>query len=80
MGSLFFPLHSNVEQGGDWIFQEMLENDAFLASLLPPRAPLSTFRIVTATVGPITDATAAPLSYREEFFALTCVFRAGRQG
>jgi hypothetical protein len=37
----------NAVIGGDWIIQEALHNDEFVASLLPEKAPLSTFRVIT---------------------------------
>lgn len=40
----------NFTQGGDWIIQKALSNSAELASLLPADAPLSTLRVVTASI------------------------------
>ncbi|CAM9380207.1 unnamed protein product [Pylaiella littoralis] len=76
MGLHFFK---NATAGGDWIIQERLDNDAFVNSLLPDNAPLSTMRVISAsrwwlekrqgkTPGPACIDT------------LSCVFRAGRQG
>ena len=36
-------------QGGDWIIQETMSNDASVAQFLPKDAPLSTFRVMTAS-------------------------------
>lgn len=46
MGLFFFK---NATEGGDWIIQERLENDAFVSSLLPENAPLSTMRVISAS-------------------------------
>lgn len=46
MGLFFFK---NATAGGDWIIQERLENDAFVSSLLPEKAPLSTMRVISAS-------------------------------
>lgn len=46
MGLHFFK---NATDGGDWIIQERLENDAFVSSLLPEKAPLSTMRVITSS-------------------------------
>ena len=43
-------VYRNFTAGGDWIIQEALDNAPCLARLLPRRAPLSTFRVVTASV------------------------------
>ena len=36
--------------GGEWVVSEALDNAPCLARMLPPGAPLSTFRVVTASV------------------------------
>jgi len=71
MGIHFFK--NACVAGGHWIIQEKLDNDAFVASLLPENAPLSTFRIITASRG-------GGLEHSSENMvnALSCVFRAGR--
>ena len=46
MGLYFFK---NATAGGDWIIQERLDNDAFVSSLLPENAPLSTMRVISAS-------------------------------
>jgi len=73
MGINFFR---NALNGGDWIIQERLDNDDFLNSMLPSNAPLSTFRVITASRGGGLDTA----SSCERFVALSCVFRAGRAG
>lgn len=72
MGIHFFK---NVVEGGDWIIQKALTNSAFLSTLLPEKAPLSTIRIVTGSTHSFAAADAA-----DKIKALSCVFRAGRQG
>ena len=50
-----------------------MQNEAFVASLLPEHAPLSTFRVMTAS--------RLGLSSKENTIeAISCVFRAGRKG
>lgn len=46
MGLYFFK---NATAGGNWIIQERLDNDAFVSSLLPENAPLSTLRVISAS-------------------------------
>ena len=70
MGIHFFR---NALEGGDWILQEVMANEAFVAGLLPENAPLSTFRVMTAS--------RLGLSSKENTIkAISCVFRAGRKG
>jgi len=73
MGIHFFK--NACRGGGDWIIQEKLDNNDFVASMLPPDAPLSTFRVITASRG-------GGLEHNSENMvtALSCVFRAGRAG
>lgn len=73
MGIHFFK---NACSGkGNWIIQEKLDNDEFVSSMLPADAPLSTFRVITASRG-------GGLEHSEDGMvsALSCVFRAGRAG
>ena len=42
--------HRNFASGGDWILQRGLRNSEFLSRLLPAEAPLSTLRVVTASI------------------------------
>jgi hypothetical protein len=73
MGIHFFK---NACRGdGPWIIQEKLDNDDFVASMLPQDAPLSTFRVITASRG-------GGLEHSSDNMvtALSCVFRAGRAG
>lgn len=46
MGIFFYK---NAAHGGDWIIQEALSNADWLNALLPPNAPLSTMRVITAS-------------------------------
>jgi hypothetical protein len=71
MGIHFFK--NACRPGGDWIIQEKLDNDDFVASMLPNNAPLSTFRIITASRGGGLEHNG-----NDMVTALSCVFRAGR--
>lgn len=79
MGIFFYK---NATVGGDWIIQRRLENSDFLKTLLPESAPLSTFRVMTASTWSAQEqlgegaAGGAAANVR----ALSCVFRAGRAG
>lgn len=109
-GGLGFQAFSSATHGGDWIIQEKMANSAFVSSLLPEDAPLSTLRIVTASklgLAPLREQAGAreegaPLREQtgaregvegkaegkgegvsdndKEVRALSCVFRAGREG
>ncbi|KAJ8598603.1 hypothetical protein CTAYLR_001703 [Chrysophaeum taylorii] len=72
MGIHFFD---NALNGGDWIVQEVMENSDFVAGLLPRDAPLSTFRVMTASHLDRVDKTSVC-----DVEAISCVFRAGRSG
>ena len=74
MGIHFFK---NALEGGDWIIQEVMANEDFVANLLPPGAPLSTFRVMTASRLGLPEGRrgAGPA-----VAAIACVFRAGRAG
>ena len=74
MGIHFFR---NALGGGDWIIQEVMANEDFVANLLPPGAPLSTFRVMTASRLGLPEGRrgAGPA-----VAAIACVFRAGRAG
>lgn len=90
-GGLGIYFYRNALAGGDWIIQERLENSDFLRQhLLPPGAPLSTLRVITASRGGLAPAdprlghaptdegfSALPVDHIQ---ALSCVFRAGRAG
>jgi hypothetical protein len=69
-GGLGIAFYQNAAAGGDWIIQPALTNDVFLEELLPPNAPLSTFRVITASMGGITGKSGVKV--------LSCVLRAGR--
>jgi len=73
MGIHFFDTSSG---GGRWICQPALSNSTFIASLLPPDAPLSTFRIITGSRG----GGLSENPDKKDVTALSCVFRAGRAG
>jgi len=68
-GGLGYKMYSNAVSGGDWIIQEVLSNEGTIADLLPERAPLSTFRVITSST-----------SSEKKITALSCVWRAGRKG
>lgn len=54
-GGLGIYFYKNALAGGDWIIQERLDNAPFLRdNLLPPDAPLSTLRVITASRGGLT--------------------------
>jgi len=70
-GGLGIHFFNNATHGGDWIIQTVLSNNEFLTNtLLPPGAPLSTFRVLTASEGCIEGRTGIKV--------LSCVIRAGR--
>jgi hypothetical protein len=74
MGIHFFK---NATAGGDWIIQETISNSDWVNTMLPSKAPLSTFRVITQSRASINlDEKPVP----EDITALSCVFRAGRQG
>mmetsp|Transcript_19671 Transcript_19671/g.30241 ORF Transcript_19671/g.30241 Transcript_19671/m.30241 type:complete len:450 (-) Transcript_19671:112-1461(-) len=76
MGIFFYK---NATSGGDWIIQERIENSEWVSSLLPEKAPLSTFRVITQSRASI-DWTEGKEAKLDEIDALSCVFRAGRAG
>jgi len=68
---------------GDWLIQEHLENDDFVAGMLPEDAPLSTFRVVSQSRAGLPSkyrVTADGADEKQQVTALSCVFRAGREG
>jgi hypothetical protein len=80
-GGLGFASFKNATEGGDWIIQEKIENGTFLASMLPENAPLSTFRIISASRGGLLSGTSTRGQVkRDDVMALSCVWRAGRAG
>mmetsp|Transcript_17421 Transcript_17421/g.32871 ORF Transcript_17421/g.32871 Transcript_17421/m.32871 type:complete len:527 (-) Transcript_17421:26-1606(-) len=80
-GGLGFASFRNALSDGDWIIQEKLGNGPFLASMLPDDAPLSTFRIISASRGGLLSGTSERGSVKmEDINALSCVWRAGLQG
>ena len=76
MGIHFFK---NATAGGDWIIQERIENSAWVSTLLPKNAPLSTFRVITQSRSSINWHKGKNVSL-SDITALSCVFRAGRAG
>lgn len=74
MGIFFYK---NATAGGDWIIQERIENSNWVSTLLPKRAPLSTFRVITQSRASLKLEDEPCL---EDITALSCVFRAGREG
>jgi len=75
-GGLGIFFYKNATEGGDWIIQERIENSDWVSSLLPPNAPLSTFRVITQSKASIDLEKEAKV---EDITALSCVFRAGRK-
>ena len=73
MGIFFYK---NAVHGGDWIIQERIGNSDWVSSLLPRNAPLSTFRVITAS----RRGFQAEDEAMSDIQAMTCVFRAGRAG
>ena len=74
-GGMGIYFYDNALNGGDWIIQEVMENSDVVASLLPKNAPLSTFRVMTAS-----NMYRLQKDKTDDVFALSCVFRAGRAG
>mmetsp|Transcript_20238 Transcript_20238/g.63605 ORF Transcript_20238/g.63605 Transcript_20238/m.63605 type:complete len:440 (-) Transcript_20238:292-1611(-) len=74
-GGMGIHFYENALNGGDWIVQEVLSNEDSIAELLPGDAPLSTFRVMTASMMGRHD-----LKHTQDVVALSCVFRAGRAG
>lgn len=71
-GGLGFHCFNNAVTGGDWILQPSLSNAGSIQEMLPEDAPLSTFRVLTAS----TQGLPGDASVR----TLTSVWRAGRSG
>jgi hypothetical protein len=51
-------LRRNFAQGGEWVIQRALSNSESLSRMLPPGAPLSTLRVVTASTAWLEKQTA----------------------
>eukprot|EP01051_Picozoa_sp_SAG22_P014964 SAG22_NODE_1892_length_3371_cov_2.789120_1_plen_559_part_00 len=82
-----FVKSKTAPAGGDWLIQEFLENDEFVSSLLPEDAPLSTFRVVSQSRAGMparfqnqSKGKGKGADKQEQVTALSCVFRAGREG
>ena len=76
-GGMGIHFYKNATAGGDWIIQETISNSDWVSTLLPKNAPLSTFRVITQSRASINVDEVPQL---EDITALSCVFRAGRQG
>ena len=76
-GGMGIHFYKNATAGGDWIIQETISNSDWVSTLLPPNAPLSTFRVITQSRASI-DLDKKPQV--KDITALSCVFRAGREG
>lgn len=76
-GGMGIHFYKNAVAGGDWIIQETISNSDWVSTLLPPNAPLSTFRVITQSKASI-NLEETPKD--KDVTALSCVFRAGRQG
>ena len=79
-GGLGYENYKNAGIGGDWIIQEKLSNSSFLESMLPSDAPLSTFRIISASRGGLIGLAGERTRHVtiDDITALSCVWRAGR--
>lgn len=73
MGIHFF---SNAAIGGDWIIQEKLNNAQSIAAMLPANAPLSTFRVISASDASLQRNKGESIT-EDSIQCLSCVFRAG---
>mmetsp|Transcript_44324 Transcript_44324/g.107125 ORF Transcript_44324/g.107125 Transcript_44324/m.107125 type:complete len:445 (-) Transcript_44324:727-2061(-) len=76
-GGMGIYFYKNAVAGGDWIIQETISNSDWVSSLLPPNAPLSTFRVITQSRASVH---LDEVAQRGDVTALSCVFRAGRAG
>jgi len=78
-GGMGIHVLQNVLHGGRWILQEKLSNCDAVKQLLPEKAPLSTMRVLTGSMGALKDL-GSPCVRRPKAFCLATVWRAGRQG
>jgi hypothetical protein len=76
-GGMGIHFYKNATDGGDWIIQERISNSDWVSTLLPPNAPLSTFRVITQSRASIN---LDEVPQKDDVTALSCVFRAGRAG
>lgn len=84
-GGLGIAFYDDFSAGGSWVLQERLTNAPELAALLPPHAPLSTLRVVTAAAAadaaaPAPAAASAATTTGSDISVVTVVLRAGRSG
>ncbi|KAL3803695.1 hypothetical protein HJC23_003749 [Cyclotella cryptica] len=79
-GGMGIHFYKNATVDGDWIIQERISNGEWVAKHLPQNAPLSTFRVITASRGALdVEKTNCDGGCTvEDIRALSCVFRAGR--
>mmetsp|Transcript_151 Transcript_151/g.602 ORF Transcript_151/g.602 Transcript_151/m.602 type:complete len:242 (-) Transcript_151:352-1077(-) len=77
-GGLSLHTYKNAAYGGEWIIQNALTNAAPIARLLPKAAPLSTFRLVTASRGCLLPDAKGTTDQHVQ--VLSACFRAGREG
>eukprot|EP00775_Hariotina_reticulata_P012744 gene12744-12873_t len=73
-GGMGVHVFKNFAHGGDWIFQKALTNSSFLSSMLPPGAPLSTLRIVTASIFWLEEWQRQPSQVHAQSLQLTTAF------
>lgn len=76
-GGLGYMDFVNASSGGDWIIQPRIHNDDFISSMLPENAPLSTFRVISASRCSLRELEGESGSVGD-VEALSCVWRAGR--
>jgi len=76
-GGLGYMDFINATNGGDWIIQPRIHNDDFISSMLPDNAPLSTFRVISASKCGLNELRGESASIAD-VDALSCVWRAGR--
>jgi hypothetical protein len=76
-GGMGIYFYKNATEGGDWIIQERIDNSAWVSTMLPKISPLSTFRVITQSRAALDLSKPAKV---EDVTALSCVFRAGREG
>lgn len=85
-GGMGIYFYKNAVNDGDWIIQERMYNSDWVSSLLPKNAPLSTFRVMTYSRLAISmddidyDKRSKDKVSSDDISALSCVFRAGREG
>ncbi|GMH82536.1 hypothetical protein TrST_g11070 [Triparma strigata] len=76
-GGLGINFFKNARDGGEWIIQKVIRNSDFVSEMLPPKSPLSTFRVMTISHACVKKEGEEE---RKDFEELSVVFRAGREG